>query len=112
MTASVKGFGCRPIVTYPVLRAGLRNPSRKLRTATAPRRFVRDRQAAVENTRHQNPSTNLLIERCVAEQGIVAERGRGAHSLSLTAAAAQSDELLRTGRARSVLRFAVARIFH
>ena len=28
-TAVVKGFGCRPVVTYPVLRAGVRKPPRK-----------------------------------------------------------------------------------
>src|SRR5437667_12790025 len=27
--AVVKGFGCRPVVTYPVLRAGVRKPPRK-----------------------------------------------------------------------------------
>jgi hypothetical protein len=27
--AIVKGFGCRPVVTYPVLRAGVRKPPRK-----------------------------------------------------------------------------------
>ena len=30
MSALVKGFGCRPVVTYPrVLRAGVRKPPRK-----------------------------------------------------------------------------------
>jgi hypothetical protein len=29
MAAIVKGFGCRPVVTYPVLRAGVRKPPRK-----------------------------------------------------------------------------------
>jgi hypothetical protein len=30
MTASVKGFGCRPVVTYlHALRAGVRKPPRK-----------------------------------------------------------------------------------
>src|SRR5213078_271367 len=28
-TGIVKGFGCRPVVTYPVLRAGVRKPPRK-----------------------------------------------------------------------------------
>jgi hypothetical protein len=29
LAAIVKGFGCQPVVTYPVLRAGVRKPPRK-----------------------------------------------------------------------------------